>query len=186
MSVRPAPRLVAVVTAAVALVVTLLPASVASACSCAFQGPEEALSGASAAFVGELVGREGGTGGFGPPTHRWTFAVEAVLAGELGPTVQVDAMEDDGGNCGLGVAPGERVGLLLHPTDAGWSSSSCATYDADELLAAGDPRAPDPALAAEEPPADGGPGWPALAATVAAAVAALAAVAAVARRRSTS
>lgn len=188
MSVSTSPRR-AVATAVALLVaaIALLPAAPAFACSCAMVTPEAALADAPAGFVGELNAIEtGGTDEFGQETKRWVFTVEAVLAGELGPEVAVLAPEDTGANCGLAVAPGERVGLLLHGTGAGWSSSSCHTYEPDALLAAGDPVPPAPAatpVAAEDPPDDGSSRWAVVLGTVLAGLAVLGATAAFVRRR---
>ena len=182
-------RVSATVVAVVAALLTALPVAPAFACSCAFMEPAQALEarGAAAAFVGELTDVEpAGEDEIGQPALRWTFAVEAVLAGELAPTVDVIAAEDNGGNCGLRVAPGERVGLLLHPADAGWSSSSCSLYDADALLAAGDPVPPDPSLApvaTEDPPGVAVGAWLGVAAAVLVALGVLGATAFVVRRR---
>lgn len=191
MTARHPHRLAATLVAIVTTLVTVLPTQVAFACSCAFMDPGQALaSGPAAAFVGTLrdVQPGGGETVMGP-AMRWTFEVEAVLAGELAPTVEVLAAQDSGANCGLNVAPGERVGLLLYPETDGWGSSSCSTYDADALLAAGEPVPPDPALAeptAEPAATSSGVGWLGLAATVVAAVAVLGAAAVLVRRRSAS
>lgn len=128
----------------VAALFTLLPTTRAHACSCVFMSAEEALQQGNvpAAFVGTLISREdAGQGEFGHQ-FTWTFQVEAVLAGELDATTTVTAAEDDGANCGLSVPEGGRVGLILYSDGDGWSSSSCSTYDADEMLAAGDPQPP--------------------------------------------
>lgn len=188
MPVRRPSRVPVTVVAVVTAVLTMLPIGPAAACSCAFMEPAEALAAApAAAFVGALARVEStGVDRAGQPARRWTFEVEAVLAGELAPTVEVLAAEDDGANCGLRVAPGERVGLLLHTADAGWSASSCSTYDADALLAAGDPRPPDPSLAgpADDDASPGTAGsWLGLAAVAATAVGVLGVTALLVRRR---
>lgn len=189
MAVHRPSRSPATIVAVVAAFLTLLPVGPAAACSCAFMDPTEALAARpAAAFVGALAEvATTGVDDVGQPARRWTFEVEAVLAGELAPTVDVLAAEDDGANCGLRVAPGERVGLLLHTTDAGWSSSSCSTFDADALLAAGDPYPPDPSLATA-PDGDGAAtatarSWLGLAAVATAALGVLGATAVVVRRR---
>lgn len=189
MAVHRPSRSPATIVAVVAAFLTLLPVGPAAACSCAFMEPTEALAARpAAAFVGALAEVAAtDVDAVGQPARRWTFEVEAVLAGELAPTVDVLAAEDDGANCGLRAAPGERVGLLLHTTDTGWSSSSCSTFDADALLAAGDPYPPDPSLATA--PDGGGAAtatarsWLGLAAVAMAALGVLGATAVVVRRR---
>lgn len=142
---RPADRPVLIVaTLLLTLFLTLLPNGRAHACSCAFMEPEEALNQGNvpAAFVGTLTSREeAGQGDFGPQI-AWTFEVEAVLAGDLNEVTTLTAPPDDGANCGLNIQEGDRVGLILYSDGDGWSSSSCSTYDADALLAAGDPQPP--------------------------------------------
>jgi hypothetical protein len=188
MAVRPLRRGAALVAAVVLTLLTVLPATPALACSCVLQEPAEAVAAAPAGFVGELTGRAPAGDVLGPGTTRWTFAVEAVVAGDLAPTVDVLANEGDGANCGLMLADGERIGLLLHPTDGGWSSNSCSTHDADTLLAAVDAYPPDPGLAtagdAAEPTSSRGVGWVPLSAVVLAGVAVLGVVAVVVRRTS--
>lgn len=184
-------RAATTVVAVLAALVTTLPLAPAWACSCAFMEPADALdAGAAAAFVGELTSvQPAGKDELGQPALRWSFAVEAVVVGELAPAVDVIAAEDTGANCGLRVAPGERVGLVLHPTDGGWGSSSCSTYDADALLAAGEPRAPDPSLATtaatepESPPGSSMATWLGLVGITLAALGVLGATVLVARRR---
>jgi hypothetical protein len=125
---------------------TLLPTGRAHACSCMFMEPDEALAQADvpAAFVGTLVAREdAGRGEFGAQV-QWTFEVEAVLAGDLAEITTLRAPQDDGANCGLNLQVGDRTALILYSDGDGWSSSSCSTYDADAMLAAGDPQPPSP------------------------------------------
>lgn len=158
----------------VALIAGTWPGGTAYACSCMEQTPAQALAASQAAFVGRLDSVEPGPAGvFGEPASRWTFEVEAVLAGDLESRVDLLAPEDSGANCGLSVAAGQRVGLVLHAVEGGWSSSGCSTYDADALLAVGEPREPIPADG--DATASGGSGPPigAVATTVAAAVAVL-------------
>lgn len=155
---RPADRPVLIAaTLLLGFVLALLPTTKAHACSCAFMQPEEALNQGNvpAAFVGTLMSREeAGQGDFGPQI-AWTFEVEAVLAGDLNEVTTLTAPADDGANCGLNVGVGDRVGLILYSDGDGWSSSSCSTYDADAMLAAGDPQPPtDGGSPVAEPPTE--------------------------------
>lgn len=123
------------------LLTLLLPARPAHACSCMMVEPESRLQEVPAAFVGTLRSVSADAG-----QSRFEFEVEAVMAGELPPTLELVGPEGDGANCGLMLETGARAGLFLHATDQGWSSSSCDTVDADQLLAAGEPREPEAAL----------------------------------------
>lgn len=130
-----------------ALLLVALAPRPASACSCAFAEPEEAIAGADAAFVGRVADRH---------DDRWTFEVEAVLAGDLSDPLEVRAQWDDGASCGLTPVEDGRYGLVLHRgQDGWWEASLCGQYDADVLLAAGEPR---PSLPASDAPTAPDPG----------------------------
>ena len=130
----------------------------ARACSCAITDAVDGLREADAAFVGTLVATgESSTVPTGPMTefivaHR--FEVERPLKGLLGPTVTVYA-PSQGPACGFDVSTDEgRTGLLLDADRGRWVSSSCATVDADQLVAAatGSGMRRDPATRADVHP----------------------------------
>ncbi|MDX1659397.1 MAG: hypothetical protein R3343_11295 [Nitriliruptorales bacterium] len=169
------------------------PATTAWACSCAIQTAEEFVTHTDGpVFVGTLVGREpAGAGGFAGETQAlWTFEVERVFAGELPAEVSFLAV-DDGGNCGLMLEPGTRVGISLHPDGNGdWTSSGCATHDPDALLAVAPGEPPAPAATSSSDPASSArtnsdPPWIALAATVGLSLAVLLGTVAFVRRKTT-
>jgi hypothetical protein len=92
-------------------VATLAPSSVA-ACSCAAMPPEEMLTMSDAAFAGTVVAVQegavpvGGKGG-GIPQTIYTFEVDGVAAGAIGPEAAVLAGGDSAG-CGMSFGVGER------------------------------------------------------------------------------
>jgi hypothetical protein len=95
----------------------------AVACSCLPWGnAKEELAKAKGAFVGVYLGRR--------PTTKWPgaalyrFRVERRLKGTLRRTVEV-VSANNGAACGLEVARGQRVGLLLRRERGRWHSSLC-------------------------------------------------------------
>jgi hypothetical protein len=115
-------------------------ATPATACSCATVDPREGIQTSDGAFVGTLLSR---TGGPHDSTNTLHFVVEVAVKGDLGTEVDVTT-SSNGASCGLEVAQGERVGLLLSRGDGGssWWSSSCSRVDPEELLAAAKPLPP--------------------------------------------
>lgn len=86
----------------------------------------------------------------------WTFEVESVHIGELGPDVKVAAPRGSGG-CGLDLDAGERAAVLLSWVEPGestlveadvamWHTSFCSTGEPEQLAAFAPPRPPDPAV----------------------------------------
>ena len=111
-------------------------AGTAQACSCAAGDPRDRLADAPAAFVGELLLRDG---------DDLVFAVTTPVKGDLGAEIRIRSPEDTGGGaCGLETPPGRRVGLLLYQgEDGALSANLCTTIDPDELLRAAGPL-PEP------------------------------------------
>ncbi|MCW2961703.1 MAG: hypothetical protein JWM25_26 [Thermoleophilia bacterium] len=124
---------------AVIVVALQLPAS-AQACSCVMPDVARDLPNAEAAVVGTVVERSKGSSLDGDETT--TLRLERVVRGPIrGPLLElVTPSADIGGNCGLNLSRGARVGLMLQRVGDGWHGSTCSTYDADQLLAAD----PDP------------------------------------------
>ena len=112
----------------VVLALALLPAAPAHA-SCAQRDPRSILEVVDAAFAGTYVEQRG---------PHYVFAVEQVVKGELGPEVLVLApAEGRITSIDLRPRPGERLGLGLSSTPAGWSATDCSRMDPDALLATG-------------------------------------------------
>jgi hypothetical protein len=118
------------------VVLIVLSAFPAHACSCVQLDPRTALRSADAAFVGTLVSRKTGLLGLGSTT--FTFRVEQVVKGELADRVDVES-SSSGASCGLEVALGQRIGSLLYREANGWTSSLCSQVDPDALLRAAGP-----------------------------------------------
>jgi hypothetical protein len=110
----------------------------AKACSCAVPVLRDSLAEADAAFIGVRTAVEEGVGGEFGSTLVSTFRVEHDLKGNLEDEVYVISSAY-GGSCGLEVGEGQRVGLFLHLTDEGWTSSLCSQADPRALLRAAEP-----------------------------------------------
>lgn len=121
----------AVIVAALVLVAD------ASACSCAPVDLERDLPRADGAFIGTLLERRE------PPAAAvqasddpvtLLFRVEQVYKGDIDGRVEV-VTNRGGESCGLGVAAGERVGLLLDRERGVWRGGLCGQVDPADFLA---------------------------------------------------
>ena len=121
----------------------LVTAPTAYACSCVEMDLSTRLPEADGAFVGTVAGRDS----LDEQTVAITFSVEHVVKGKFGPTaiVRTNAF---GASCGIELLDGPRTGLLLdRGADGVWESSLCQQVRADDLLAIGGERPPDPDVA---------------------------------------
>jgi hypothetical protein len=118
------------------LVVLLVAASDASACSCVPVNLERDLPRADGAFVGTLLERRE------PPPAAvqssadpvtLVFRVEQVYKGDIENRIEVVTARD-GASCGLEVGVGQRVGLLLDRDGDAWRSGLCSQVDPAEFL----------------------------------------------------
>jgi hypothetical protein len=117
---------------ALAVLLALLAADTAGA-SCITPEPRRQLRAADAAFAGafESERRDG-------QQRRLTFRVQTVVKGALGETVEV--YEPGLTSISLpGLAPGERVGLMLDRAGDTWRSDDCRRVDPEELVDAARP-----------------------------------------------
>jgi hypothetical protein len=119
-----------------ACVAVLLAAALAAgvesgrACSCALPDPRAALARADGAFVGVLESRrESGQ------EAVLVFRVERRLKGAMGGVVTVVTASNSAA-CGIELAQGARVGLVLERMGGAWHGSLCAQFEPAELLAA--------------------------------------------------
>jgi len=133
---------------ALASVLLVLQTGPAYACSCrADVALDQRIAEGDAAFVGVLTGRDevlpqGEIISSGRPTIAH-FRVDQSVKGGIG--AQVDARTAaSGASCGLEVLVGERIGIILHRTDGGWTSSLCDQVEPAALLAPGGPDGPAP------------------------------------------
>lgn len=127
-------RGVALAVAAVALVGF---AADAHACTCGPVDLEQALPSADGAIIGTLLERREPA-----PTPiqssadpvTLVFRVEQVYKGDVDSRLEVVTARD-GASCGLEVAVGERVGLLLDRDGSSWRSGLCSQVDPADFLA---------------------------------------------------
>ena len=120
-----------------ALVMILVPATTAMACSCVGWTQAEAFAGANAVFVGVVVGPPGAgepDQPFAPDPATYVFAVEDVLKGQgLDRRVEVTSSWQSSA-CGAGFTLGQRWRVYAMSEAGQLSSSSCS---GNELLAEG-------------------------------------------------
>lgn len=115
----------------------------ALACSCAWPPDIPRWVETSAgAFVGTVIGK-----GLSPlqqlgddVTH--VLEVERWIKGGPAERIELDLPGDTGGNCGVNLDMGQRVGMLLHESEGKITSSSCSTFE-PELLLDFEPLIPD-------------------------------------------
>jgi hypothetical protein len=114
--------------AALALV-SLVFAVDAYACTCLPVDLERDLPKADGAMIGTVLERSvsGGTAGY-------RFRVEQIYKGDVEDRAVVFSAAD-GGACGLELAVGQRVGLLLTRDGDVWRSSLCQQVDPADFLA---------------------------------------------------
>jgi hypothetical protein len=92
---------------AVGLVV--VPLERAAACDCALIELPDAIGDADVAFVGTLVTHVPGGDNFGfAPLDEWHWSVERSRDAGSDATITINAAADDGANCGVTFATGER------------------------------------------------------------------------------
>ncbi len=152
--------------ASLVLVASASFASPAGACSCA-RWTRRSIAESDAAFVGVL--RDFSS--IEAEVPIWTFEVESVHAGELGPEVKV-AAPVGGGGCGLPLDVGDRAAVRLEWVEPGeptltetdvamWHSNLCLTGDPEQLASLGAPHPPDPGIGAGPVPEkhDAPPPW---------------------------
>jgi hypothetical protein len=124
--------------AAIASALVLLAVSLqrVSACSCAMTTLPEAVREADVAFVGQLVDHMPGGDNFGfPPLDEWRWAVERSRDPGVGATIATVAAMEDGANCGVLFAPGERWLILAHESEGQLHTNGCLP---NRLMDAGD------------------------------------------------
>ncbi|MGH2629535.1 MAG: hypothetical protein ACRDHI_03100 [Actinomycetota bacterium] len=124
------PRARLPIAMALVLLVALVPAGPASACSCAGGNPRDRLQEAGAAFIGRLLDVDGDV-----QTARYTFAVDEAIKGSFAETLTIEA-SGNGASCGFEVETDRPVGILLHRWRHGWSSGLCSQIGPDELRSA--------------------------------------------------
>jgi hypothetical protein len=124
-----------------AVVLSLLAAPAARACSCFLGDPRDALANADGAFIGTLT--EVTTVADDPAYADYSFEVETAVKGAFGTTLELRAGSTDA-SCAFEAQPGDRVGAFLSMQDGRWWSGLCNQIDPELLLRAAAPLpAPD-------------------------------------------
>jgi len=111
---------------------TLLSLAVAAdayACSCRPVDLQRDLPVADGAIIGQVLERSVSGG-----TATYLFRVEQVYKGEIENRVEV-VTPSGGAACGLELAVGDRVGLLLTRDGNEWRSGLCSQVDPADFLA---------------------------------------------------
>jgi hypothetical protein len=101
----------------------------AYACSCLPVNLERDLPKADAAMIGTVLERR-----TSESSRVYLFRLEQVYKGELENRVEVVTARG-GAACGLELAVGQRVGLLLDRDGERWRSGLCSQVDPSDFLA---------------------------------------------------
>jgi hypothetical protein len=120
----------AALAAVVAAGLSAVPIVTVMACDCMFTELPEAVRDADVAIVGTLVGAAESAVMIdrgGPPERVWTWEVERSRDTLDGTTLDVHAWDDDGANCGVSFAVGERWLVLAHAEDGRLLTNSCSS-----------------------------------------------------------
>jgi hypothetical protein len=111
------------------VLLALVGAAEAYACSCAPVELERDLPAADAAIIGSVLERSVSGG-----TATYLFRVEQVYKGDVDSRAEVQTPAS-GAACGLELAVGDRVGLLLTREGDVWRSGLCSQVDPADFLA---------------------------------------------------
>jgi hypothetical protein len=111
------------------VLLALVGAAETYACSCAPVELERDLPAADAAIIGSVLERSVSGG-----TATYLFRVEQVYKGEVDSRAEVQTPAS-GAACGLELAVGDRVGLLLTREGDVWRSGLCSQVDPADFLA---------------------------------------------------
>lgn len=126
--------------------INLFSATPAYACSCTgdpFGSVEEA--DVDLAFIGTVTDERVVLLGLGDTI--WTFEVEEVLVGEIGPTVRVRAPSDSAA-CGLWAYEGKKMAVIAYKQGRLWTTDACSTGHPVQALGFGEAHPPDPTITA--------------------------------------
>lgn len=104
----------------------LVPAARVAACDCASVELGDAVRAADMAFVGTLVGAgEEAIMRAGATEVTWSWQVERARDAGTPPAVSVQAPANDGANCGVSFALGERWLVLVHSEEGSLRTNGC-------------------------------------------------------------
>lgn len=110
----------------------------ALACSCARSEPAQMLAKSDGAIVGRLIGVEDlGPGPLGPPEGRFSYRILHVYRGALRQGAILTLRSSlSGAACGLPQGSGRHYGLYLQRHQGRWRSSLCSVIAPEQLRAA--------------------------------------------------
>lgn len=118
------------IAALAAVLAALLGADAALGCSCAAGQPgSQRLERVEGAVVGTVTERHAVPG---TRDVRLQIAVERVFKGQIGEQVEVTT-SSEGGTCGLGSGPGDRISTLLTLFEGRWYAGTCHAIGEEEL-----------------------------------------------------
>jgi hypothetical protein len=171
---------------ATALLLTAVPITTVSACSCAMTELDQAVADADLAFIGRSISMEVGPAKDLGASVMTTWAVERSRDPISAETVTIRSTPDDGANCGVTFATDERWLVLAYTGDGALETNGCML---NRRLDGSDPESEAamasmfPAVVRAEPVVDAGPIVPLPIAGVAAATLLVVAVSLFAFRR---
>ncbi len=113
----------------VLILLSLVAAAEAYACTCRPVDLERDLPAADGAMIGTVLERRSTEA-----SVVLLFRVEQVYKGDIDNRVEVETSRD-GASCGLEVGVGERIGLLLDREGELWRSGLCSQVDPADFLA---------------------------------------------------
>jgi hypothetical protein len=113
----------------VLILLSLVAAAEAYACTCRPVDLERDLPAADGAMIGTVLERRSTEA-----SVVLLFRVEQVYKGDIDNRVEVETSRD-GASCGLEVGVGERIGLLLDRDGELWRSGLCSQVDPADFLA---------------------------------------------------
>ena len=106
-------------------VAVLVPAELASACSCAPLKPKEKLADSKAALTARVVGKEPvGDNEVLPQTFRYRLRVGVALKRKLGKHVSIEAGSSSA-SCGFSWRKRQVVGAYLYGRPGKWQTNLC-------------------------------------------------------------
>jgi hypothetical protein len=111
------------------MLLTLVLAAEAYACSCRPVDLQRDLPKADGAIIGTVLERS-----VSGQTATYRFRVEQIYKGDVETRAEV-VTPAGGAACGLELAVGDRVGLLLERDGGAWRSGLCSQVDPADFLA---------------------------------------------------
>jgi hypothetical protein len=110
-----------------AIGVTFVPVRQVAACDCAMRELPDAIAEADVAIVGTLAGASTAAAAPGPVTGptEYVWSVERARDPMSAVTITIAAWPDDGANCGISFAAGERWLVLAYQSEGRLETNGC-------------------------------------------------------------